>query len=309
MTRRGITLVETLVGLTLFSLLLFVLAEAVRYGLRAHTKGEAARQAQAKARRILDGMVNEISTGVVLDTLLPDGLSPVPRPRDFLSAVLWPEPYEENPPQQFTPASAYPLQRVVENTIPVDRVQDRLILTRPGVNVSSMNFNERDYSQFVYVEYVVPPPDASGAGRHMLLRRVYRVSSRPSGPPDGNDSVQLGIRHINPAFFQIPTYQAGNPLGLFTNTNTTVSALPAAQQAAQQIVEQLPREDDRISFTVEHAKNREIEGIDPSRLGRFAFYDPSLFTLSVTVSIGRSNPGQYLAVRTLSGQARVKSGQ
>ena len=36
-----------------------------------------------------------------------------------------------------------------------------------------------------------------------------------------------------------PTYQQGNPLGLFTNSNTTVASLPAAQQAAQQVVAQL----------------------------------------------------------------------
>jgi len=309
MKRRGVTLVETLVGLTLFALLLAVLAEAVRYGLRAHTKGEAARQAQAQARRILDQITNEISTGVVLDTLLPDGVSSNPRPRDFLSAVLWPEPYEENNPGSFSPPANYPVERVTENNVPIDRVRDRLILTRPGVGLASANFNERDYSQFVYVEYVVPPPDPSGAGQHLLLRRVYRVSSRPSGPPDGNDSVQLGIRHVKPEFFQIPVYVKSNPLGIFSNANTTVAGLPPAQQAAQQVVAQLTSDTDRISFSVEHARNREVEGLDPTRMGRFAYYDPSLFTVTVNVSIGRGAPGQYMAVRSLSGQARVKSGQ
>ncbi len=312
MKLRGVTLVETLVGLALFGLLLGVLAEAIRYGLRAHTKGEAARQAQAQARRILDQMTNEISTAVVLDTYLPGTNAINPQPRDFLSAVLWPEPYAQDPTDLFTPTGAYPFERVTENNVKIDRVRDRLILTRPAVVVNSTTYNERDYSQFVYVEYVVPPPDAAtnGAGRHLLLRRVYRVSPRPSGPPDGNDAVVPGYRHIKPSFFAIPTYSRTNPLAIYSNNNTIIGSLSAQEQASQQVVAQLPNDEDQISFTVEHAKNRELDLVtDPNRTGRYAFYDPSLFTLTVTVSIGRgSAPGQFMASRSLSGQARVKSG-
>lgn len=310
MKRRGITLVETLVGMALFAVLVAVLAEAIRYGLRAHTKGEAARQAQAQARRILDQMTNEVATGVTLDTLLPGTDATIPRPRDFLSAVLWPEPYEVDPTGQFSPSGAYPWERVTENNVKIDRVRDRLILSRPAVNVSAANYNERDYSQFAYVEFVVPPPDAGGAGRHLLLRRVYRVSARPSGPPDGNDSTTPGFRHIKPSFFSIPVYSRTAPLAIFANNNTVVGNLSPTEQAGQQVIAQLPNEEDRITFTVEHSKNRELDLLtDQNRRGRYAFYDPSLFTINVTVSIGRGfAPGEYMASRSLSGQARVKSG-
>ena len=296
--RRGFSLVELQFGLLLFIICVVGLFEAVSFGLKAHRKGESARQATAQCREILSRLQAELATAVALSTFQPDPLNGVDQ--DFQSAVLWPDPYPE-----FANVFSEPFYKRERATVTlpggraqdVDRVSNRLILSRPGKQ-ADVNYNDRDYHQFVFVEYVVPPAKTDGTGQNRLYRRVYQVATTPFGDPRGVE--KKGVRRtVDPAFFAL------DPNDPLSNPNLVGATLTQQQKVDQYVVLELPRPDDQMSFTVEHPRYTDPRG-RPSPA-----YDPSLFTLNVTVSLNRTGKqaNDFMAIRSLSEQARVKSGQ
>lgn len=298
--RQGFTLIELQVGLVLFLFALVVIYEAIAYGLRAHRKGEAARQATSFAREILSRLTAEISTAVALDIFQADPLNGVDR--DFESAVLWPDSYAAL--SLAFPGPFYLRERPTvtlpgNRTGTVDRVHNRLIFSRPG-KAADANYSDRDYRQFVYVDYAVIPANAAGEGQHRLIRRLFQVAKLPLSPPQGVNLSGTN-RIVQPVFFNL------DPVNPFSNPNTTLANLTVAQQTEQQVVLELPRPDDQMSFTVEHSPYLDPRGRPaPPAPG----FDPSLFTVSVSVSLTRTDsaPVRFLATRTLTDQTRVKSG-
>ena len=296
-SKQGLTLLETLVVCLIFSIILGVLGELLQWGLRAHRKGEAARKATTLGREIINHLTSEIATGVSLEPYSPDLLNGVSR--DFQSAVLWPDCFSGDTVSFSSPFWAR--ERVTSTlasgqTIPVDRVHNRLIFSRPGKKPGP-NFNSADYAQFVYVEYLVVPADAAGKGQNRLYRRLYQVAKPPVPDPVGITLAGF-TRTILPAFFIAdPT----DPLG---NVNMLNTGLSAPEKLEQGVVYELPHDNDQISFTIDHSQYVPNNGLTPPKV---AAYDPSLFTVSVTINI--DNQGSFLATQTLSEQARVKTGE
>ena len=297
MKRRGLTLIETLVVCVILSVILAVLGEMLMWGLRAHKKGEAVRKATALGREIIGHLTSQIASGVTLDTFSADITQGVTK--DFQSAVLWPDCYLDYTNVFLEPF--YARERI--NTtlpggelVPTDRVNNRLIFSRPGKQAGK-TYNDRDYSQFVFVEYVVLPSDpTTGAGQHRLYRRLFQVAEPPALDPRG---VNLGgyKRIVDPVFFAL------NPLDPLDNPKLLVKGLPAKEKAEQCIIIELPNERDQISFSVEHTQFVSKTGQQPPKVAAF---DPSLFTVSVTLKLDKQ--GDFLATQTLSEQARVKAG-
>lgn len=297
-SRRGLTLIETLVVCLIFSIILGVLGEMIMWGLRAHRKGEAARKATTLGREIINHLTSEIATGVTLEPYSPDLLNGVAK--DFQSAVLWPDCFSGNTvsfPNAFWARERVTSTLASGQTVPVDRVHNRLIFSRPGKKPGP-DFNSADYTQFVYVEYLVVPADAtSGKGQNRLYRRLYQVAKAPTPDPVGINLSGF-TRTILPAFF---VADPNDPLG---NVNMLNVGLTAAEKLEQGVVYELPHDDDQISFTIEHSQYVANNGLTPPKVPA---YDPSLFTVSVTINI--DNQGTFLATQTLSEQARVKTGE
>ena len=304
-SRRGMSLIETLIVCLLLSALLLVLGEFVHWGLRAHRKGEAARKATTMGRDMVSHLVSAIATGVKLQPFNPDALNGIRT--DFQSAVLWPDPYQGG---VVTFGDPFYLRESLNTTlpsgqlVPVDRVRNRVIFTRPGT-APGPNFNTNDYSQFVYVEYVVAPADANGRGQNILYRRLYQCAPGPNQNPVGV-SLLGSQRTIDPSFFVMdPT----SPLG---NVNMLNAGVTPEERLEQCVIFQLPHLDDQITFTVDHTQYVSPDGQQPPRAPA---YDPSLFTVTMNVSVDRVGDGYlssgrtFMATQVYSLQGRVKTGE
>jgi prepilin-type N-terminal cleavage/methylation domain-containing protein len=297
--RRGLTLVEVMISMTILTIVMSILWQFLQWGLASHRKGEAIRQSQSLARDIAGHLSGQIGTAVPLATfsvpVTPPGIN-----KDFQSAVLWPDPYEDN--HSSFASTFYRRERVTESlsgsgTVEVDRVFNRLIFSRPGKEAGS-SYNARDYKNFVYIEYLVDESNPS-----ILYRRVYPVIKNPLAIGAGPDGVSLTVgsfqRWVLENFFTITGGSPGSNPNLLANLNTD----------EQLIAWQLPQKNDRLQFSIAHSK---FTPSTPQLPPKVPYFEPSIFNLSVTVSLdknpGRLTNGDYLAEFTLNEQARVRAG-
>ncbi len=170
----------------------------------------------------------------------------------------------------------------------VDRVFNRLIFTRPGKE-AGVNYNARDYKNFVYVEYLVDESNPS-----FLYRRVYPVIKNPlaiGAAPDGVNLTPSSFqRWVLENFF---TITAGSP-----GTNPNLLANLSSDE--QLVAWQLPQKTDRLRFSVAHSK---FTPSTPQLPPKVPYFEPSIFNISVTVSLdkspGRLTNGEYLGEFTL----------
>lgn len=297
--RRGFSLAEIMVSMFLLTLLLVVTGEAVSWGLRAHRKGEASRVAASKSREILGRICTEISTGVQLAPYQPNSSMGVSS--DFQSAVLWPDPYTQV--SNVFGAGFY--QRSQGNTtnsggqsLGYDQVQNRVILTRPLKATGDSSYNDYDFSQFVYVEYLSAPPRPDGKGQNILYRRVYPVSVPPSTVPQGLIAQANSLEQVDPSFFSV---DVADPTD---NPNTTQANAAQAIRQQQMEVEQLPHDSDVLQFTVQHLVYQDPRGQLPPRA---AAYNPAMFTVTVNASVDQDAANTFFGSYSLSQQITVRA--
>ena len=77
------------------------------------------------------------------------------------------------------------------------------------------------------------------------------------------------------------------------------------QRRERCLVLELPREDDQVEFSVEHTQAL-AQRTTP--LPRDPAFEPSLFTISVVISLDSIGNGKFLASHILSQQVTIKSG-
>lgn len=264
--RPGVTLPELLLASFLFLLVMGVLASGIMLTLRGHEHGQEARDAQEKCRQALDRMVAELRTAAALPSL-GGTRPPVP------SGVLWPDSYGNEK------SGFYALEVV---TLPdgstVHQARNRLILSRPGVQIDSDQFNPVALNHYVYVLYQVPEEQPN-----RLLRRVYRVSQG-----GGHDFVS-GQWRVVEAYFQ-------GTQGLLTDPE-------------EEVVVDLPGPNDRIAFTVSHPRYiSDVTGLAGTEAGFNTSYDRHLFTVEMSVAVAHRNDPHRKTEQILKGQARIPSG-
>lgn len=170
--RRAFTLAEAMVGLFLLSIILGVVAEAIRWAVRSHRSGEAKRQAVALGRDVLNRISSEMSTSIGMG-LLPNG-------GELRSGVVYPD-YSPALNLPFT-GNLYKREHVLQtlpggSTVNVDRAYNRLIFSSPGRRSNVFSDSLADY---VFVEYAVPGRlDNPDVPQNKLYRRTYRVLTDP----------------------------------------------------------------------------------------------------------------------------------
>ncbi|MBI3925104.1 MAG: prepilin-type N-terminal cleavage/methylation domain-containing protein [Armatimonadetes bacterium] len=249
-SRRGFTLIEVMVAMLLLVILAIVIWQMLSFGIRAHRKGEASRQAQSFAQEILDKITDELRTAVSMPELPQGGFD--------LFAVLWPAAqiptgatFASGIPSFYERAEVANYDGTGQN---FQSVRNRLVFTRPGRAVDDPDFDPANLDEFVYVEYFVPDTE-----RNVLRRRVYPY--QPAGDP-ANPRHQFTLNH-----WEILAAQ-------FDGTGLSPET---ANENDQEVIE-LPGATDRIEFRV-------WNGPDTSPGSAYDF-SPELFEVEVSTVIG-----------------------
>lgn len=220
---RAFTLTEAMVGLLLLSLILGVVAEAIRWAVRSHRSGEAKRQAIVLGRDVLNRISAEMSTSIGMG-LLPNG-------GELRSGVIYPD-YSPALNQPFS-GNLYKREHVLQTlpggaTVNVDRAYNRLIFSSPGKRSGVFNDSLADY---VFVEYLVPGRlDNPDLPQNKLYRRTYRVQTDPLAAAIPGLTLAGNYEVANGPFFVL---DAADPLG---NSNMVDAALTPDQKLQRGLV-------------------------------------------------------------------------
>lgn len=282
--RFGFTLIEAVLSGLLFTILAVIVWQAISFGIRAHRTGEAVRVSQATARQAVDILTSEIRSAVLL---------PIPDP-PLSSSVLWPDPWGNQAGVAFAPAELYLREEVPgnEGAFQIDRVRNRLILSRAGRQVQDQDFNPNLISDHVLVEYLVPEETP-----HQLVRNVYRLEA----------IAGITLTDVTDAQGEVSQQWVVDP-SLFDGGGVLESSQPVIELADTE---------DRIEFTVSH-RTYEVP-TDPGRTIYPEIFDPQVFTVTVEVGVGLEQPGggprpfepedNWLATSQQESQVRVQSAQ
>lgn len=290
--RRAFTLTEAMVGMFLISIILGVVAEAIRWAVRSHRVGEAKRQATVLGRDVLNRISAEMSTSI--------GMGLMPNGGELRSGVIYPD-YSPALNLPFT-GNLYKREHVLQtlpggSTVNVDRAYNRLIFSSPGKRSGVFNDSLADY---VFVEYLVPPRVGNAdLPQNKLYRRTYRVLSDPLATAIPGLTLAGNYEVANGPFFVLdPT----DPLG---NANMVDAALTPEQKLQRGLVMELPKPEDQIQFSVEHtaatAQRTTPLPNDPA-------YHPALYTITVSVMIDSQGNNKYYGSQVLTQQVTIKSG-
>lgn len=155
---RGLTLLEGLVAAGLAVVLGVVVWQLLASGLRAHSKGQWSRQAQAGTRELVSLLVSELRSSSVPPLTAPTSSTP----------VFWPGAWgPSHEPGSF--GTFYPRQEVDSE----DRSVNRLLYVRVAQNASAEETHP--LARYALVELLVPEQQPN-----RLERRVYALSELPS---------------------------------------------------------------------------------------------------------------------------------
>ncbi len=290
--RRAFTLAEAMVGLFLLSIILGVVAEAIRWAVRSHRSGEAKRQAVALGRDVLNRISSEMSTSIGMG-LLPNG-------GELRSGVVYPD-YSPALNLPFT-GNLYKREHVLQtlpggSTVNVDRAYNRLIFSSPGRRSNVFSDSLADY---VFVEYAVPGRlDNPDVPQNKLYRRTYRVLTDPLATAIPGLTVTGNYEVANGTFFAL---DPNDPLG---NLNMVDAALTPEQKLQRCLVMELPKPDDQLQFSIEHtaatAQRTTPLPNDPA-------YQPALYTITVSMMIDSQGNNKFYGSQVLTQQVTIKSG-
>ena len=290
--RRAFTLAEAMVGLFLLSIILGVVAEAIRWAVRSHRSGEAKRQAVALGRDVLNRISSEMSTSIGMG-LLPNG-------GELRSGVVYPD-YSPALNLPFT-GNLYKREHVLQtlpggSTVNVDRAYNRLIFSSPGRRSNVFSDSLADY---VFVEYAVPGRlDNPDVPQNKLYRRTYRVLTDPLATAIPGLTVTGNYEVANGTFFAL---DPNDPLG---NLNMVDAALTPEQKLQRGLVMELPKPDDQLQFSIEHtaatAQRTTPLPNDPA-------YQPALYTITVSMMIDSQGNNKFYGSQVLTQQVTIKSG-
>ncbi len=242
----------------LLALIGTVIWQLLAFGIRAHTQGEAKRQSQATARRVLELITSEVRSAVTLPVSTPV----------MLSAVVWPDPWGAQSTATF--ADQFYLREELDigevgQQIRYDAVSNRVIFTRAGRRSDDSAFTSVDLNDYVYVEYLVPIER-----RHVLVRNVYRTQLLAG----------LTLETITDARSQAGPQWIINPDFFAGGLNLESS----------EVVVELDQPSDRINFRVLHPEN--INPADPGSAFDRQLFDTRVFRVEVQVGIGLTEGGQ-----------------
>lgn len=290
--RRAFTLTEAMVGMFLLSIILGVVAEAIRWAVRSHRSGEAKRQAVVLGREVLNRISAEMSTSIGMG-LLPNG-------GELRSGVIYPD-YSPALNLPFT-GNLYKREHVLQTlpggaTVNVDRAYNRLIFSSPGKRSGVFNDSLADY---VFVEYLVPGRlDNPDQPQNKLYRRTYRVQTDPLATAIPGLALAGNYEVANGPFFVL---DPGDPLA---NGNMVDAALTAEQKLQRGLVMELPKPEDQLQFSVEHtaatAQRTTPLPNDPA-------YQPALYTVTVSIMIDSQGNNKFYGSQVLTQQVTIKSG-
>ncbi len=289
---RGVSLIEVMVATSLLAAILALLGVTIRWAVRSHRTGEAHRQSIQLGREAIGRLSQEMATAISVG-FLPNG-------GELRSGVVYPD-YATTLNNVFS-GQLYRRERVNQTLpsgaqIPVDRAYNRLIFTRPGKQ--SKQFLD-SLSEYVLVEYLVPPrPDDANKPQSRLIRRTFRLLQDPLATNIPALSLAGDYVVANGSHFGV---NAADP---YSNASTLEFPLAPEQRRERSLVLELPREDDQIEFSVEHTQAL-AQRTTP--LPRDPAFEPSLFTISVVISLDSIGNGKFLASHILSQQVTIKSG-
>ena len=216
--RRGFTLPELLITSALFITLAAMASYGVLLGLRAQEFDRSVRESQLVARDVLNRLVDEMRTATALP-VVGLGTNQVP------SGVLHPDSYGAGSP--FT-GTLYASGTTASGSY---FVKNRVIFSRPGTESAGTSFNPSNLSDYVYVEWLIPPSPSDGSlPWNRIYRKVHNV-----GPTSPGHAFSTNRWLVQKDYFV-------NGTGLRATFSTEESWMVA----------RLPGANDMLGLTVEH---------------------------------------------------------
>ncbi len=186
---RGFTLIELLVAAALFTALSAMAAYWIMIGLRAQEFDRNVREAQVVARDVLNRLVDEMRTATTLP-LTSVGTSQVP------SGVLYPDVYGTVDRGALFQDAIFMLGVSPEDGHFADNL---VIFTRPATETAGGSFDPADLTNYVYVQWMVPPsPADSRTPWNRVYRRIKSVGTTSPG-----HTFDTGHWLVRPAYFPV----------------------------------------------------------------------------------------------------------
>ena len=253
--RRGYSLIELILAMALFVSLSGGLGYAIIRGVRAHAFEASFREATLQTRTMLDQMTEELRSASI-----PDDIKALSSNEVSIASAVWiPNPYGTT-----SDTSGF---YAVNTSSYVHSSRNRLVFTRKDPSDNSGK-------KYVFVEWIVP----SGY-RNRMYRIVHQLDL--SSPPYTCTSSKYSITDAD--YLSNGSTSFGKNL-LFSDTGKQGTG-----KTSEYIVAQLPGENDRFCFAVEHDDNKsEYKG----RIGgrevadkNGAKYNPSLFRVHIKATI------------------------
>lgn len=159
--RRGVTLAEALIAITLAVILGVLLVQLISSGVGAHRKGTQTRNAQSGTRNLVSLVTSELRSSVA---------APMPQ-RPAISPVFWPGSW--GAAQEGTPTEPFYLRDEVDlDGVQWDRSHNRLLYIRSNEQAAT---GVDPLEAYALVELRVPV-----AAPNLLERRIYPLTGAQS---------------------------------------------------------------------------------------------------------------------------------